>query len=239
MRRFTMPVPLTTRSLIVGGLLFALTTSCQNQPSTAVEESAGSKPASKKVAVKKGHGLLRVNAAEPLMVFVDNLKMGLGKNLSVPVATGLRTVNVFPHRHPPQFFQVEIKEGEERTIDVAFNETPEERWKAANDPKKPLYWVLHAAASREKGKYAAAESLLRFALQSHPKDKQLWRQLAYTLPALKKKEAALNAIERYLELEPNAPDRAHLLTVQKRLAPQMDDSFERGERGPVKGPAAP
>ncbi|MBL92042.1 MAG: hypothetical protein CMH56_09575 [Myxococcales bacterium] len=216
-----------------------VTPSCKKEPVAKLAAQTNEAPVQKKVALKEGQGLLKIDAPEAFMALVDNQKMGLGKSLIAPVAAGLRQIAVFPQRHPPQFFEVDIKGGEEHTLSVTFDETPQARWKDANDPKKPLYWVLHAAASREKGKYAAAETLLRFALQSHPKDKRLWRQLAYTLPALKKKEAALNAMNRYLELAPNAPDKAHLVEVQKGLAAQMDDSPERREAVPVQGAPAP
>ena len=151
----------------------------------------------------------------------------------------MRHIGVFPLRHPPQFFEIEIKPGQEQSLEIVLPENPEQRWKDANDSKKPLYWVLHAAKARESGKYGEAETLLRFALQTHPKEKTLWRQLAYTLPALKKKEAALNAINRYLELEPAAPDKAHLQALAKTLAPQMDDSVGEREAIPLKNKETP
>ena len=61
------------------------------------------------------------------MALVDNQKMGMGKGLIAPGRGTASNCPSSPQRHPPQFFEVDIKGGQEHALTVTFDETPQAR----------------------------------------------------------------------------------------------------------------
>ena len=165
----------------------------------AASESTGTAAG---VALKPERGYLRVNAEEPVLVLMDGKAVGDGKNIFVDANPGDKVVAVFPVKRPPQFHEVNLTKGQERSLNVDLSAPLEPRWNAAKDPKEPLHWVIHAKECLHLKRYYEAEVLLRMALKKQPREWDWWRDLVAALMPLNKVEAASNAIDRYLRITP-------------------------------------
>src|SRR5713226_3257634 len=94
------------------------------------------------------------------------------------------------------------------------------RFRLKTDPKNRLFYPL-AEELRKVGQYAEAEQVLRAGLVSHPTYLSAWVSLGRVSRELKKDQAAVEALNRALQLDPGNVVAARLLA---------DSHFDLGDR---------
>ncbi|MFZ9888063.1 MAG: tetratricopeptide repeat protein, partial [Myxococcota bacterium] len=117
---------------------------------------------------------------------------------------------------------VTVVEGEQREVAFSFVEDPLSRVYAAADPNEALHWIVKGGSVRGEGGYGEAVEYFRKALTMDPDNVSAHRELARTLPGIQDWQGALQHAERYLELDPAAPDadftREVIAELKRRIA---------------------
>jgi hypothetical protein len=155
-------------------------------------------------------GRVTVESSHPARFLVDNKFIGNGTRITRTVRVGERTIAAIADGRGMKYELVDLQEHDHVRVSFEFNEDPIERAKRANDPSTPDYWVIKGGEARNTGRYGDSTTHFKKALEIDPDWPEAHRQLAFTYPGLKEWDGAIEHAERYLELNPAAPDAKFL-----------------------------
>ncbi len=156
--------------------------------------------------VPEGYGRLIVTSTHDSRFFLGNYVLGFGKETTRNVKPGKHRVAARAEGRGTKWEMVELSEGEVAEVSFRFDEDPLEKAFDATDPSTPLYWTIRGGNIRNEGKYGDAIDHFNKALELDPSYVEGHRQLSRTYPALKQWDKAIFHAEKYLELDPAAPD---------------------------------
>lgn len=156
--------------------------------------------------VPDGYARLVVKSTHTARFFLGNYVLGHGMETKRDVKPGSHRVAARADGRGTKWEMVELVEGEVEEVSFSFDEDPLDKAMDATDPSKPLYWVIRGGTIRNEGRYGDAVDHFKRALELDPDDVESHRQLSRTYPALKQWDKAIHHAEKYLELDPAAPD---------------------------------
>jgi hypothetical protein len=159
-----------------------------------------------------GFGRVTLVSSHSASFFIDNKSVGMGTRIMRNVPAGSHLVLCRATKRGQKSRRVEVIEKTNHVIRFDFPEDPVDKAHRATDPSQALYWVIKGGTTRNSGRYGDSVEMFRTALQIEPNNASAHRQLAFTLPSMKalgpeRWDDAMEHMERYLELDPNAPDK--------------------------------
>jgi hypothetical protein len=178
---------------------------------TLVQEGAPDAPASDDPTPEEkppppGYGRVVMTSNKSTTFLVENQMIAQGFKVTRDVLAGPHLLGCIAEGHGMQTRRVEIIEATVERVDCEFNEDPIERAMKVMDPKEPFYWTTLGASTRNQGQYGDSVDMFKKALELDPNYYEAHRQLGYTLPGMKRFEEAAEHLEKYIELNPHAPD---------------------------------
>jgi hypothetical protein len=153
-----------------------------------------------------GYGRVVMTSNKPTSFLVENQMIGQGFKVARDVLAGPHLLGCIAEGHGMQTRRVEIIEATVERVDCEFNEDPLERAMKVMDPREPFYWTTLGANTRNQGQYGDSVDMFKKALELDPNYHEAHRQLGYTLPGMKRFTEAAEHLEKYIELNPHAPD---------------------------------
>ena len=207
---------------------FTMVTSCQKaqEPVSSVVSSKfqGHNKIAKNAKPGPDEALLVVKAAFPFVsVFGDEFHTKSDR-ISVLLAKGAVRLAIFPENGAPRFLEKQLFGGDVEELTLQTSEQEREVWSIDGGFNNVKLWKRHAQICLTQKKHQSAKALLIAALRQFPKNGDLWGLAARNYDALNKYEAALNAVDRYLELSPQSSDKDEMIELRQKLAARMDDS---------------
>ena len=154
-----------------------------------------------------GYGRIKMVSSHPTSFYVDDAPQGTGTVLLKNILAGPHKVLARAVKRGIATRRVEVVEGETVLVEFEFEDDLLARAKRATDPSTPDYWTIKGGQTRNRGMYGQAVKDLKKALEIDETFVEAHRQLAFTLPALKRWDEAIYHTERYLELNPHAHDK--------------------------------
>ena len=180
--------------------------------------------------IRVGKAMLRVESSHPSKFFIDNMLLGYGQKVEREVDAGRHRVSARADGRGSKYQMVRLESQGHHEVRFLFDVDPVERAMEATDPKRPIYWLIQGGNARGEGRYGDAVNAFQTALQKNPSPEErvsLHRQLSRTLPALKRFNEAIEHLETYLRLAPDAPDatfsRGLLEELRARAARQSSE----------------
>lgn len=170
----------------------------------------------------EGRARLRLRSTHTARFLVGDFVVATGLDAQADVLPGQHRVGANAVGRGFQWQLVTVVEGEKRDIEFSFPEDPLTRAQAAADPNEALHWIVKGGSARGEGGYGEAVGHFRKALELDPDNVSAHRELARTLPGTEDWQGALRHAERYLELDPAAPDadftREIIAELKRRIA---------------------
>jgi len=174
-----------------------------------------------------GFGRLILVANVESRFYVDNQVAGYGARVVRNIGVGERLVFAQAERRGSDSRRLDVEEGKTSVVRFEFPEDPLENARRAYDKKDPYYWVAQGGSTRNSGRYGDAVDQFKRALELDPNYYPAHRQLGLTLPAMKRYEEALEHLERYVELNPHAPDRDFAFEIMRELQQKIASEEDR------------
>ncbi len=210
-------------------VVFFTTTGCQKQSQSI---DSNQRPLSLKTEVPKSHikpgpneALLQIKAEFIFVAVVNGTFHPKNDDITIKLPTGLASIAIFPENGPPRFIQKQLQE--QTLKKITLNKTTQDKdpiWHSIKGFDNVSLWVRHGLICLEQKQHRIAKVLLKAALSQFPKHGPLWKLQAQNYNSMKKYEAALNAIDRYLKLAPQLPENDTMRVLRRELATRMDDS---------------
>lgn len=170
----------------------------------------------------EGRARLRLRSTHTARFLVGDFVIATGLEAQADVMPGQHRVGANAIDRGFQWQLITVAEKEERDVEFSFPEDPLTRAQAATDPREALHWIVKGGSARGEGGYGEAVGYFRKALELEPNNVSAHRELARTLPGTEDWEGALRHAERYLELDPAAPDadftREIIAELKRRIA---------------------
>lgn len=163
--------------------------------------------------------------------FFDNYIIGLGKKIVKNVPMGEHVVGARAEGRASDYKRVDVPEGGIVRVNFDFSEDPIEKAYDAMDKTKPLHWVVRGGGLRNGGQWGKSVDFFKTALELDENYPMAHWNLARTLPGLKRWDEAIYHTEKYLELNPDAPDAKDLKAMipiyeRKKLEEETGEVYE-------------
>ena len=217
------------RCLVLTTVVFFTATGCQKQNQTDDSHqrplSLKNKDAHSQIKPGPNEAMLQIQAEFIFVAVVNGIFHPKNDDITIKLPTGPASIAIFPENGPPRFIQKQLQG---QTIEkITLNKaTPDKdpTWERLQGFGNVKLWVRHSLICLEQKQHQMAKVLLKAALRQFPKHGPLWKLQAQNYNSMKKYEAALNAIDRYLELTPQLAEDDAMRVLRRELATRMDDS---------------
>lgn len=172
----------------------------------AGEGIASPEPVVEEKPIPPGYGRVIITSNKPATLLVDNQIIGQGSKVTRDVLAGPHLLGCIAEGFGIKTNRSEIIEGEVEQFDCVYDEDRLANAMKMLDPSTAFYWTTKGAQTRNEGQYGTAVEMFKKALEIDPDYAEAHRQLGYTLPGMKRFEEAAEHLEKYIELNPHAPN---------------------------------
>ncbi len=156
--------------------------------------------------IPEGLGRVVMSANMSALFFVDEQSVGQSTRVSRDLYPGPHKGMARPSGRDQQYKRFTIVEGETVELSFTFEQDIMQRLYDANDPTKALYWITKGGSARGEGKVGDSIEMFKKALELEPTNFEAHRQLGRNYPVFKKWDEAIFHAQKYLEMNPDAPD---------------------------------